>query len=177
MRARIIAAVLTLAVLMCAPASFAATNPSVTIVNPVSGSVLYADSLLVSVKLTTPASISVAVTQEFKVEGGENTAVTLESYLKTDKSEIASVGVGEAESFTSTGNLSFYTKKIENLKPGVYKITVDTIGADGSALYTNSSPVEIKPKEENPVEPADAESRPSGPAQFLKNLLKIIFKE
>jgi len=177
MRKCIIALALVFVFLMSAPVTFAAANPHVTIVNPVSGTTIYSENLLVSVKLTSPLSIKVTVTQEFKVVNGENTHIGLADYLKTDTGEIASVAVGAAESFTSTNSLSFYTKKVENVTPGVYKITVDTISEDGKVLYTNLNPVEIKPKEDNPAEPPGAESQPSGPAQFLKNLLKIIFKE
>jgi len=173
----IIAIALVFAIFVSAPTVFAAANPYVTIVNPLSGSTIYSDTLLVSVKLTTAASIKVAVTQEFKIVNGENTYVKLEDYQVTDAAEIASVAVGTAEVFTSSNNLSFYAKKVENVTPGVYKITVDTINGDGKVLYTNSSPVEIKPKEDSPPEPSGVESQPSGPAQFLKNLLKIIFKE
>jgi hypothetical protein len=37
--------------------------------------------------------------------------------------------------------------------------------------------IEIKPKEEKPEDTAVTESSQSGTAQFLKNLLKIIFRE
>ena len=177
MRKCIIALILISAFFVSAAFSFAASNPYVTIVNPISGSTIYSDNLLVSVKITSPSSIKVAVTQEFRIVNGENAYVKLEDYLKTDASEIASVALGEAESFTSSNSLSFYTKKVENVTPGVYRITVDTIGEDGKILYTNSNPVEIKSKDDNPETPSGAESQVSGPAQFLKNLLKIIFKE
>lgn len=177
MRKRFIALILVFAFFISAPVAFAASNPHVTIVNPVSGSTVYSDNLLVSVKLTAPTSICVSVTQEFKIAGDENIYIKLEDYQNTEPGEIASVAVGDAESFTSANSLSFYTKKVENVTPGVYKITVDTVSTDGKVLFTNSNPVEIKPKEENPPEPPGVESQPSGPAQFLKNLLKIIFKE
>ena len=177
MRKRTVALILIFAFFLSAPFSFAASNPNVTIVNPVSGSTIYSDNLLVSVKITSPSTVKVAVSQEFKVVNGENVYIKLEDYLKADAGETASVAVGDAESFTSANSLSFYTKKIENVSPGVYRITVDTISDDGKVLFTNSNPVEIKPKEDYPAELPGAESQPSGPAQFLKNLLKIIFKE
>ncbi|MCL1808338.1 MAG: hypothetical protein FWG42_01055 [Clostridiales bacterium] len=174
MRKFMIAAAFAAVLLLSAQAVFAAPNPSVTIVNPVSGSTVYADSLLVSVKVTTAAAIKVSVTQEYKVVNGENTTISLEEYQKTDKSELASVAFGATESFTSTSSLSFYTKKVENVKPGIYKITVRTVDAEDKVLYTNSNPVEIKAKE-GQADPAALESQASGPAQFLKGLLKIIF--
>ena len=156
---------------------FAAANPNVTIVNPVSGKPIYSDNLLVSVKITAASTISVSVTQEFKVVNGENTTVNLEEYQKTEKSETASVLIGNTDNFTSVNNLSFYTKKVESVKPGIYKITVNTVDGENKTLFTNESIIEIKPKEENPADTAVLESQPSGAAQFLKNLLKIIFRE
>ena len=175
MRKYILALILILVVLMSASFVSAAVNPNVVIVNPVSGAVVSSDNLLISVKVTAPSTIKVSVTQEFKVVGGEKTTVSLEEYQKTDKSETASSEVGTTDSFTSVNNLSFYIKKVENLTPGVYTITVNTVDPDGKVLYTNSSPVEMKAKEDTPADSVSSESGQSGPAQFLKNLLKIIF--
>ena len=175
MRKFLPALVFVLVFLLCAPAAFAAANPNVVIVNPVSGATVSSDNLLVSVKLTAPATIKVSVTQEFKVVNGENTSVSLEEYQKTDKSETASSEIGTTDTFTSTNNLSFYIKKLENVTPGVYTITVATVDQDGKVLYTNSSPVEMKAKEDNSADSVSSDSSQSGPAQFLKNLLKIIF--
>ena len=141
---------------------FATANPNVIIVNPVSDSPVYSENLLISVKITAPATIKVYVTHEQKVVSGDRTTVT-------------SSVIGTADDFTSTTNLSFYTKKVENVKPGDYKIVVDTINTEGTVIHTNASLVEVKAKEDNPADSANSESVQSGPAQFLRNLLKIIF--
>jgi len=188
MRKKIIAILVILMVLLSAQTVFATPsaisvatpvtpNPNVTIVNPVSGSTIYSDNLLVSVKVTGPLSIKVSVTQEFKVEDGVNISVSLEENEKLEKAQTANVTIGTTDAFTSTNNLSFHTKKVENVKPGVYKITVDTVDAEGDVLYTNSNLVEIKAKEENPANAAVVESQSSGTAQFLKNLLRAIFRD
>jgi len=178
MRKHANALILAFCVFLCSASPvFAAANPNVTIVNPVSGKPIYSDNLLVSVKLTSAQTITVFVTQEFKVVNGENATVSLEDHQKIDKSESASVLIGSADSFTSVNNLSFYTKKVENVKPGLYKITVNTVDGENKILFTNESTIEIKPKEENPADTAVLETQQSGAAQFLKNLLKIIFRE
>jgi len=177
MRKWIAAAIIAFMFFVSTQAAFADANPNVTIVNPVAGATIYSDNLLVSVKIAEAASIKVYVTQEFKVVNGDNASVSLDEYQKADASETASVPVGAAESFTSANDLSFYTKKVENVKPGIYQIKVNTVGADDAVLYTNSSIVEIKAKDENTADPAVLENQQSGAAQFLKNLLKIIFKE
>ena len=177
MRKYIIAVVVILMLLFSTSAVFATANPNVTIVNPVSESTIYSDNLLVSVKMTAPLSIRVSVSQEFKSVNGVNTSVSLEDYKKTESSEIESVAIGTADSFTSTNNLSFYTKKVENVKPGIYKITVETVDAEGNVIHTNASPLEIKAKEENPANLAPVESQNTGTAQFLKNILRAIFRD
>jgi len=172
------ALIVALLLLIQTSAVFAEPNPDVSIVNPVAGRTIYSDNLLVSVKITAASSVKVYVTQEFKVVNGENTTVGLDEYQKADKSETAGVAVGSAESFTSVNNLSFYTKKVEDVKPGIYKITVDTVDAEGKVIYTNSNLVEIMDKGANPEDPAVLDSQQqSAAALFLKNLLKIIFKD
>jgi uncharacterized membrane protein len=177
MRKHIIAILVILLVFFSTSAVFAASNPNVTIVNPVTGSTIYSDNLLVSVKITAPLSIRISVTQEFKVVNGVNTTVSLEDYLKAEPSQRTSEPVGTTDSFTSTNNLSFYTKKVDNVTPGVYKITVQTIDDENNVIHTNSSPVQIKAKAENPANSAAVESQNSGTAQFLKNILRAIFRD
>jgi len=146
-------------------AAFADTvlaNPDVIIVNPVSGSAVHTDNILVSVKLTAPTSIKVYVLHDVKSTTGDVTSVS-------------SVVSGTTDSFTSTTNLSFFTKKIESVAPGDYRIIVETLGADGVLLFTNTSSVEIKAKEDTLADNADSTPGQGGPAQFLRNLLRIIF--
>ena len=177
MRKQIIAFTITFLLFLSTATVFATANPSITIVNPVSGATIYSDNLLVSVKMTTPSAIKVSVTQEVKTVNGNHTSITLEEYQTLEKTQISSIAVGTADNFTSTNNLSFYTKKVDGIKPGVYKITVETIDADSNVIHTNASPVEIKAKEENPANATTLESQNSGPAQFLKNILRAIFKD
>lgn len=163
---------------------FAASNPSVTTVNPISASTLYSDNLLISVKLTEPMTVKASVSQVYKVVNGTNAAITAEEYAEylkakaagtEPKTEVAKVSYVSLDSFTSTNNLSFYTKKLENVKPGIYDVNINTLGADGKAIYNNWSYVIIKAKEENPADPAVFENNQSGTAQILKNLLQNIF--
>jgi len=177
MRKQFIAILVILMVFLSTSTVFATANQNVTIVNPVAGNTIYSNNLLVSVKLTAPLSIRVSVAQEFKVVEGVNTNVSLEEYQKTEKNQTASVAVGTAYSFTSTNNLSFYTRKVENVRPGVYTITVETIDSEGSVTHTNSNLVEIKAREDDPANLATVESHNSGTAQFLKNLLRAIFRD
>ena len=162
MRKYMLAIIFVLLLSLNASFVFASSNPDVVIVNPVTGTTVYSENLLVSVKVTAPTSIKVSVTQESKTVNGDVTTVT-------------SSAIGTTDSFTSTTNLSFYTKKVENVKPGDYKITVNTVDADDAVIFTNTSFVEIKAKEDNPVGGETSDPGQTGPAQFLRNLLKIIF--
>ena len=152
-------------------------NPNITIVNPVSERVIFSDSLLVSVKMTAPISIRVSVTQEFKVVNDVNTSVSLEEFLNAEQSQRTGTVFGTPGNFTSTSNLSFYTKKVENVRPGVYKITVETIDEEDDVTHVNISRVEVKAVEDNPENQVTVDTQNSGPAQFLRNLLRAIFGE
>jgi len=152
-------------------------NPSITIVNPVSERTIFSDSLLVSVKMTAPISIRVSVTQEFKIVNDVNTSVSLEEFLNAEQSQRTGTVFGTPGNFTSTSNLSFYTKKVENIRPGVYMITVETLNDEGNATHTNTSIIEVRPAEENPANQVTVDTQNSAPAQFLRNLLRAIFGE
>jgi len=150
-------------------------NPYVTIVNPVSGSVVYSDNLLVSVKMTAPVTIRVSVTQEFVVVNGEDRSLNLTEHLAAAGNQIRSVAVGTADDFTNVNNLSFFTRRVEDVTPGIYRITVETINQNGEVIHTNSSPVEVRAPETNATNAAPTTSQSSGTAQFLRNVLRAIF--
>ena len=83
--------------------------------------------------------------------------------------------IGEAASYACTSQLGFYTKQINNVTPGLYRIQVDTLDAAGLATETTNSLVAIKAK---PVEEKSNifETPQTGALQFLQNLLKSIFR-
>ncbi|MBN7773306.1 hypothetical protein [Clostridium aminobutyricum] len=157
--------------------SFASVDPDVAIVNPVSYSTVTSTNLLVSVKLTKAKTIKVTVTEEQK--SIDSTAYPLsESDMKaiqdgTFTGKRVSRLVLDGDSFTSTNNLSFYTKKLEkNITPGVYRIRVDTI-FQGKITHTGVNYVLVKSKAADSADLFDSSS--SGTATFLQNLLKSIF--
>ena len=185
MRRRALAMIITIALIFTA--AFASTavcfaaesNPSVTIVNPVNNSSAYAGNLLVSVKITTAAAISVTVYQ--RQSSGK--AITVEDWEKAVKEKGAAKAAASfsekavmtAEKFEATGDLSFYTKKLEKTEPGVYVVRVNTLDDEGKAIKTNESTVLIKAKAADAASEKVFESQSAGAAQFLQNLLKNIF--
>jgi hypothetical protein len=181
-RSTIIAVLIVIVMLFMSTATVVATevqvltpNPYVTIVNPVSGSVVYSDNLLVSVKMTAPVEIRVLVTQEFVVVDDEDTSVSLTEHLETPSGQIRSVEFGTVEEFTNVNNLSFFTRRVEDVTPGIYRITVQTVNERGDVLHTNSSPVEVRAPEDNAANTAQTSTQGSGTAQFLRNVLRTIF--
>jgi hypothetical protein len=157
--------------------SSAAENPNVVLVNPAAGSTVYSSNLLISVKLTQPTTIKVSVFEEKQAANGTSGAVSVNAPATSGAlSSANSLPVTSPAIFASSGTLSFYTKQINGLKPGQYKIQIDTLDAAQNVVYTNSSHVTIKEKaEEEEAKIFDAPQ--SGTMQFLQNLLKTIFGE
>ena len=182
MRKKLIALIVLALVILHSQAAFAGEpNPHVTIINPVHEDTLYSDNLLVSVKLTQPTTIEVSVLQVWKVVNGVNTEMTLEEFQRSrtpeSRLDTATTRFVRMDPFTSANQLSFFTRKVENITPGgVYIINVNTLNPEGRVTNTDTSVVLMKAKEENPAEPVASDTpQPSGPSQFLRNLLKTIF--
>lgn len=176
---KLIAAMTVILVLLFSTVfSSAAEDPSVVLVNPVSNSTIYSSNLLISVKLTQPKTIKVSVFVAKQIVNGTTSAVSVSSISVTqaalNSANYTDTPVMEPVQFVSTNNLSFYTKQVNDLKPGLYKVQVDTLDGAGKAVYTSSSYVAIKEK----VETAEAkiiDTPQTGTMQFLQNLLQTIF--
>lgn len=86
-----------------------------------------------------------------------------------------SVALAEPTTYTCTGTLGFYTKQIDNVKPGLYKIEVQTLNAAAEVTETTNNFVAVKVK---PVaEKVNIFETPqTGALQFLQTLLKNIFR-
>lgn len=154
--------------------SFSAIDQDVTIVNPVSYSSITSSNLLISVKITAPKTIRVSAYEVKKTVGDVETSLG-ESDMKAilDGTFTGTIGytpVGSAENFTSTNNLSFYTKKLET-NPGLYLIKVETI-YQNKPVYSSRSYVTIKSKSSAESKLFDSQS---GTGAFLQNLIKSIF--
>lgn len=157
--------------------TYAAENSNVVLVNPAASSTVYSSNLLISVKLTQPAAIRVKVLEEKQMVNGTHSAVnvnTLTTSSALNDENLTPFPVTTSAIFTSSSMLSFYTKQVNGLTPGLYKIQIDTVDAEGKVLYTNSSHVVIKEKTEE-AEAKIFDAPQSGTMQFLQNLLKTIF--
>lgn len=188
----IISAIITFFMMFNTGHASAAMDPAITVVNPVSGTTVYSNSLLISVKLTAPENIRVNLYKEVKHDSeGNPIALTYDEWDKY-KEELAAISAGTTSItapsitvlngwvmdpvvFSSTSDLSFFTKKVDNLSYGVYKISIDTIASDGSVIYTTNQYVILKEKAAAP-EPVNVfQNSQTGTVNFLQNLLRSIF--
>ena len=116
---------------------------------------------------STPAAVQ--ETSESAVSSPSAIPASTKKYVYTDKEYTSPA------SFTASGELGFFTKQLTGVKPGLYRVQVDVIDANGKTAESIVNFVAVKEK------PAEAkadifETQQSGAMTFLSNLLKSIFK-
>ncbi|MEL7654862.1 MAG: hypothetical protein AAGU75_03020 [Bacillota bacterium] len=157
--------------------SSAAGDPAVILVNPVSYSTVYSNNLLISVKLTEPKTIRVTVYEEKQIVNGTYSAVNVNTLTTSNgtinTANFKSTSVTSPDKFVSKNNLSFYTKQINGLSPGLYRIRIETLDGD-NVTSTKNSYVVVKEKTTD-TDSKIFDTPQSGTMQFLQNLLKTIF--
>lgn len=168
-----IAITLILSILFSTSFVFAAADPYVTIVSPVSQSTTSANNLLISVKITQPKVIRVYVYEKKMMVDGVPKSINLDAVSSNQPSldSLKNDLIMSSPNFVCSNNLSFYTKQLD-ITPGLYLVRVDTIDSAGKVKYTNYSYVGVKA---NQAAPGLFESEQSGTFQFLQNILKSIF--
>lgn len=174
MRKYIFILVTILSLLCSTTFAFAAPDPAVTIVNPVSQSTITASNLLISVKVTQARTIKISMFEEQELVNGKYVSIDLNKASNgaaPKKENIKSVSVIKPAVFNTTNSLMFCTKQVDGVKPGLYKVRVDTLDSAGRVKYTTENYVGVKTKEEANI----FESEQSGTFQFLQNILKSIF--
>lgn len=184
---KVMTLILALMLIFSTVVSAAASDPAVTIISPASETVVCSDSLLISVKITKPETIKVSVYEEKQVKGDQLVSVDVTNLQALQaaagavgpqgttipKVQFVSQEVIVPETFTSANTLSFYTKQINSVTPGLYKVKVETVDGTGKVLYVTQNLVAVKGVE---TEKSDLfETNQSGISQFLQNLLKTIF--
>ena len=174
MRKLIIVLTVALSLLCSTVFAFASADPAVVLVNPVSNAVVYSNNLLISVKVTQPKTIRVHVYTEKQWVNGKWSAVNLDTLSRGVSSEsFKSDPVIPAVKFTCKNNLSFFTKQVNGLSPGLYKIKIETLNSSGNPIHAMERFVAIKEKTEDQAKILNTPQ--SGTMQFLQNLLKSIF--
>ena len=193
-------------VLMCG-SGFAFAGAA-AIVSPASNTIIYSDSLLVSVKVTEPQTVRITAYEEKQASGDSLVSANVSAITESDLAIIASattegtaaegsadiattasaslsdgstvksytsVAMGDTASYTCNSSLGFYTKQINDVTPGLYRIQVETVDSEGGVTEVVQSMVAVKAK---PVEvKSDIFQAPqTGALQFLQTLLRNIFR-
>ena len=171
MRKTIIAVLMIIVMIFSATVcAFAAEeDPNITIVNPALDTPVYSTSLLVSIKITKPETIKVTVLKE----GVQAQSTTIAATEGASKTTTTWTPIFTSDPFVTTKSLTFYTKKLENVKTGNYIVRVDTLGADGKVIYQTSRKVTVK--EKAVTEEVFTEKETGTVNTFLQSLLKSIF--
>lgn len=172
--------VLIMIMLISTSIAFADTDPGVVVVNPEQYGTIYSDSLLVSVKILEPKTIKVTFYEEKQIKNGVAVAINVNNIKEqsdlAELSNLTSEPVYDKETFVSTNKVSFYTKRVEGITPGLYRLKVDTVNASGKILFTSNTHLIVKDKS---LEPEAEESKFKGPQlttmQILQNFFKNIF--
>jgi hypothetical protein len=163
--------------MICSSSAYAATDAAVTLVSPPENESIVANNFLISVKVTQPGRVLRISAGELQQKSGEKFVSVkpeeLEEYDKKKDEEKKLTAVMEAEIFESKGSVSFFTKKIDGITPGVYLIKVETLDAADNVVYVKEARILVKEKTE---EAKVFDSQKSGTSQFLQSLLTKIFK-
>ena len=180
MRKLLISLIMIIMLLSSTSFAFATSDPNVVVVNPEQFSTVYSDSLLVSIKVLQPKTIKVSFYEEKQLVNNVATSVDVRNFkIASDLpklSELKSTLVYGADTFTCTNNLSFYTKQIEKLTPGLYRLQINTVNYAGDVTNETSKYVVIKDKQSEPVATsAIFNAEQPSTLQIIQNFFKNIF--
>ena len=133
--------------------AFAATSlprdPNITIVSPTKNAVMKTGTVLVSVKMTAPKSIKMSLYEE---------TTSSRKLIKTER-------------YSSSKSLSYYTRQLTGLDPGVYCINISTLNSAGNAIYASEIYVKVQKKTSNSVK-VDVFNSQNSSNSFWASLLK-----
>lgn len=163
------------------------------IVSPAANSIVYTDSLLVSVKVTELKTVRVSVYAERVTSGDKLVNADVSKFTEEDLKAAAGdpkytdVLVADPADFTNTVEIGFYTKQI-SVTPGLYKVKAETLETvmewpEGAVepvektiiTETKSSLVAVKKK---PTEEKTQvfQNNSTGAITFIRKILKGLFK-
>ena len=164
-----------------------------SIVSPAANSIVYSDSLLVSVKVTELKTIRVSIYAEKVLSGEKLVNADVSKFTEEDLKAAAGSGkytdvlLAEPALYTNTVEIGFYTKQIA-VTPGLYKVTAETLETvmewpEGAAepvekiivTEAKSSLVAVKKK---PAEekPQVFQNNSTGAVTFIRKILKGLLK-
>ena len=136
--------------------AFAATSlprdPNITIVSPTKDAVMKTGTVLVSVKMTSPKSIRMSLYEE---------TTSSRKLIKTER-------------YSSSKSLSYYTRQLTGLDPGIYCINISTLNSAGNAVYASEIYVRVQKKTSDSVK-VDVFNSQNSSSSVWASLLKKLF--
>lgn len=124
-------------------------DPALTIISPSKNAVMQTGKVLISVKMTAPRTIKMSF---------------------YDVANDGTRSLVKAETYSSDKNLSYYTKQMSGLDPGVYCINVSTLSG-GKAIYASELYIKIEKKTADSVK-VDVFNSQNTTNSFWSSLLK-----
>lgn len=124
-------------------------DPALTIVSPTKDAVMQTGKVLISVKMTAPRTIKMSF---YDVDGSENRTLV------------------KSETYSSDKSLSYYTRQMTGLEPGVYCINISTL-SNGKAIYASELYIKIEKKTADSVK-VDVFNSRNTTNSFWSSLLK-----
>ena len=106
---------------------------------------------------------------------GSQSSLSVESLADLDVKNLINVAVSGPETFVSTSGMSFYTKQVSDVTPGVYRIKVETLNDVGQPEYTTNSYFIVKDKEAKPAAASVESQQSPGLLKSLQSFLKNLF--
>ena len=98
--------------------------------------------------MTAPKTIKVFVYEEKEKVADTLVSIDTATVTSLEDKVLQSVSILTPETYTGTGSLQFYNKQITDLKPGIYRIKVDTLDSSGIATASSSVRVAFQPNSE-----------------------------
>lgn len=169
MRKAFITVIVIVAMMLGTMYSFAA-DPNVTIVSP--GQTVYGNTLLLSVKMTAPMTVQISAYEQKQSVNGTFSPIDPDNISTINVNKIKSISIMNTETFTCQDNLRFYSKQLNNVTPGLYKIVVET-KSGGKTIDTTSTLTVVRPAGEN--KNISFENQQQGALKKFQNFLKSIF--
>lgn len=167
MKKRIAMIFFTIMLFTCSSLFAFAEESSFTVISPTitsSSSIVYSDNLLISIK----------------VAQGKNLLINLYYYPETTYSSAgaiksAGVLVSGPHSFTSNNQLNFFTTQVNDIKHGLYCLSIDTVDAKGVIIDSEKQYFLTKGKQDEAPATKLFDNEVSNAMQFFQNLFKNIF--
>ncbi len=198
--------VICLAVCMLLTSFAFAATPSASLISPVENSIVADDQLLISIKVLDKTKIRVNFYEEKLASLDKDGKPVLDKDKKEvlisfdvkdlkkedfediqklyEKETFKEVKIGDSSLYTGVGEAGYFTKTIEKLDPGLYRISIEVIGKDDKVTESYSSFVALqeKPVDETATKAAveadsvKVETQKVSLVQTLVNFIKSIIK-